>query len=143
MNGVEIPHSPVLKPDPAKPGWWKLDEPYTVRIWPHVYDVHRGFQTDGASIPRAFWRVTGHPFDPQLIYGAIIHDAAYRHALYTDGALLAVKREKADALFLKIMTGCTVGVRGGIDVSVGWWRRSIVYRAVRMFGGWSYKGEST
>lgn len=33
-----------------------------------------GYVTDGASIPRACWRVIGHPFEGQYIRPALVHD---------------------------------------------------------------------
>ena len=36
--------------------------------------IEKGFQFDGASIPAAFWAVVGHPFDPDFVCAAAIHD---------------------------------------------------------------------
>lgn len=36
--------------------------------------IPRGFVTDGASIPRAFWSIIGSPYLPEFITGAIVHD---------------------------------------------------------------------
>ncbi len=36
--------------------------------------VPKGYQTDGASIPRFLWEEIGHPFSPKFITAAIVHD---------------------------------------------------------------------
>ena len=38
------------------------------------WHVPKGEPTDGASIPKVLWTVLGHPFDPDFINAAIIHD---------------------------------------------------------------------
>jgi hypothetical protein len=88
---------------------------------PMVITIPDGFETDFASTPRIVWPV----LPPTSIYGkpAVIHDRLYR----TKG--LATKAE-ADAIFLEAMT----------LLGVGWWTRTIMYRAVRLFGGSSYQG---
>lgn len=49
----------------------------------YAYD---GQQLDGASIPRIFWRVTGHPFTTTFVRASVIHDA------YCDSGLRASGR---------------------------------------------------
>lgn len=33
-----------------------------------------GYVSDGASIPRFFWRMVGHPFSPLFVRPALVHD---------------------------------------------------------------------
>lgn len=33
-----------------------------------------GYVSDGASIPRLFWRAVGHPFSPLFVRPALVHD---------------------------------------------------------------------
>jgi len=40
--------------------------------------VPKGFETDGASIPRFAWVTTGTPFDPKHIRAAVLHDFNYQ-----------------------------------------------------------------
>ena len=40
--------------------------------------VPKGFESDGCSMPRFFWRVFGHPFDMQYLREAILHDWLYK-----------------------------------------------------------------
>ena len=81
--------------------------------------VPAGFVTDFASIPRLFWRV----LPPTGSYGkaAVIHDYLYRTGAFT--------RSICDGIFLEAM--CELGVPG--------WKRRVMFRAVRLFGGSSYQ----
>jgi hypothetical protein len=40
--------------------------------------VPKGFESDGCSMPRFFWRLFGHPFDMQYLREAILHDYLYK-----------------------------------------------------------------
>jgi hypothetical protein len=86
--------------------------------------VPMGFVTDGASIPRMFWSIMG-PHGPWF-YAAIIHD--YLYAKASDGRF-DCSRAEADEIFLAAMK----------DLGVRWHQRTIIYRAVRLFGWRSYK----
>lgn len=81
--------------------------------------VPAGFVTDFASVPRFFWRL----FPPTGAYGkaAVIHDYLYR--------CTELARDVCDQIFLEAME-CL-----GVD----WVTRRIIYRAVRLFGGFARK----
>jgi len=86
--------------------------------------VPRGFPTDFASVPRAFWVVL--PPDGQYSQAAVLHDY-----LYSCHGVLPKKtytRKRCDELFLEAMA----------VLEVPTWKRLIMYRAVRMFAwlGW-------
>jgi hypothetical protein len=83
--------------------------------------VPAGFITDFASIPRFFWRL----LPPTGKYGkaAVIHDYIYR----TPSVNLT--RAQADTVFRDAMK----------DLGVGWWTRTAMFRAVRLFGGGAYE----
>lgn len=84
--------------------------------------VDKGFVTDFASVPSWYrWR-----FDPCGKYGrcAIIHDWLY--------AAEAIPRDEADAIFLEAME---------VD-GVPKWDRRVMYRAVRLGGGLTYKAHT-
>lgn len=77
--------------------------------------VPAGFETDFASVPRlplAFWLCGDTAERP-----AVIHDYLYGCA--------DVTRLQADDALMEAM----------IDVGVPWWRRKLIYRAVRLFAG--------
>lgn len=81
----------------------------------YVY-VKAGFVFDGASIPRFFWRVVGHPFQGLARPASLIHDALYSSH--------ATTREQADSLFYGLLT------RNGVTRVKAW----TLYRGVRMWG---------
>lgn len=74
-----------------------------------------GWITDGASIPRAFWRLVGHPFEGYFVRPAGIHDVRcelrvgswrathdeLREHLIAEG----VERWRADAMWAAVMVG--------------------------------------
>ena len=86
----------------------------------------KGMPTDGASIPRFFWRLIGPPMTGRYRQAAVIHDAGYTGDLQwrIDGALREYDRKAVDALFLRLMKA----------LGVPWWRRRLMYLAVRWFG---------
>ena len=53
--------------------------------------VPKGFESDGCSMPRFFWRVFGHPFDMQYLREAILHDWLYKMQMFN--------RKVADQIF--------------------------------------------
>jgi hypothetical protein len=60
---------------------YTLSRPFIVEIDGRIYEAPEGMPTDGASIPRFFWRIVGHPMDPQFLPAATWHDAACIHQL--------------------------------------------------------------
>ena len=57
--------------------------------------VPKGFESDGCSMPRFFWRVFGHPFDMQYLREAILHDYLYKTQIFD--------RKTADLIFREEM----------------------------------------
>lgn len=80
-----------------------------------VLRVPKGFVTDFASIPRGLWNI----FPPMGKYNgaAIVHDYLYRKTIWDRSLCDAVFREAMQAL------------------GVNWLSRTLIYRAVRLFGG--------
>jgi hypothetical protein len=96
---------------------WRLLNPF---IWKDIV-VPMGFQCDFASVPRV-------PL-AYLTCGDTAHEAATVHDyLYRIDSQPVVDRKRADDIFLAIMEG----------MGESWWRRKLMYRMVRMFGGSSY-----
>ena len=112
-----------------------------------------GTETDGASIPRFFWRIIGHPLQGANRYYAASHDSLYNatavivdtykypgtpeyifekwRQLHPSGFVhrADLTRKWADLHMLEVME----------FMRVPWWKRRLVYRAVRMFGGRAYQ----
>lgn len=124
-----MPRSPFTTPLVlafVRPGTWRV-------VFPFQYDVGRlgsgrsivvprGFETDGASIPRALWPI----YQPWGTWGkaAVVHDFLYRTQTRPGG------RKAADAIFLEAMK--VLGVPG--------LRRRILWGAVRMWGWIAWRG---
>ena len=85
--------------------------------------IKKGFITDGASIPRAFW-VFYTPENPLWLGAAVVHDALYASEL--------VSRSFADEELRRAMK-----LEGNNAV-----RRNIFWSGVRMFGWLTWKGHS-
>ena len=85
--------------------------------------VPAGFESDGASVPRFFWRAVFPPGDSQALRAAIIHDWIYREQ--PEGAT----RVDADKLFYTIL------VADGVPK----YRALLAYWGVRLFGWRSWE----
>lgn len=91
-------------------------EPVAYENEKYVIEVAGGWETDGASVPKVFQNIFS-AYGEQSIYGAIVHDALYMAE--------ALPRKECDAIFLELLK-----LKG-----VGWFKRRVMYRAVRL-GGW-------
>lgn len=60
-----------------------------------VFNIPPGFESDGASMPRFFWRLIGHPFSMDYLREAILHDFFYRTQ--------NIARRKADKIFFHML----------------------------------------
>jgi len=82
--------------------------------------VPKGFQSDGASVPRIVWPIVGHPFQGDYCAAAWIHDWIYGTHIY--------QRKPGDEIFLEGMEvlGCW------------WWKRNVMWCSVRQFGSGAY-----
>ena len=81
--------------------------------------VPAGFTTDFASVPRFLW--WWFPPSGRHSKSAVTHDYLYCQAS-------GCSRWLADALFREAMA----------QDGVGWWKRTAMYYAVRLFGGGAY-----
>ncbi|KYM50763.1 hypothetical protein A2U11_08325 [Fusobacterium necrophorum subsp. funduliforme] len=112
-----------LKLVPLKNGkQWELLEDYYYEVNGYIIKVPKGFITDLASVPRAFWSI----FPPAGKYtpAAIVHDY-----LYSEFNTTGINRTLADKVFLFIMK----------ELGVGFLKRNVMYKAVRSFGKTSWK----
>ena len=85
--------------------------------------VPAGFSSDGASVPRFFWRLVFPPGDQKALRAAFVHDWLYR--THPEGWL----RESADLLFLRLLTA------DGMPK----FRAVLAWLGVRLFGGAAWK----
>ena len=85
--------------------------------------VPTGFASDGASVPRFFWRIVFPPGDQKALRAAFVHDWLYR--THPTGWT----REMADLLFLKIL----------IENGMPKFRAVLAWLGVRLFGGPAWK----
>lgn len=90
-----------------------------------TWTAKAGYETDGASIPRAFWTLVGGPFEGQYREAAVIHDEycflktetwQATHRVFLDGMLASgVSEVLAKTLYAGVMLG---GPRWGLDVDL-------------------------
>ena len=87
-------------------------------------DVPAGFETDFASVPRGLWNIF--PPDGPWTQAAVVHDW-----LYNTKGLHLLTRKACDGIFLEAMAA----------LKVPFWKRQLMYRAVRIFGGLYWKSK--
>ncbi|MBR6240694.1 MAG: DUF1353 domain-containing protein [Lentisphaeria bacterium] len=80
--------------------------------------IPRGFESDGASVPRFFWRIVCPPLDPAAVRAGVAHDYIYR--VQPSGWT----RKEADLMFLCFL----------IEDGLSPYRARRAYLAVRLFG---------
>lgn len=107
---------------------FRLMEPIQI-IWrdkPAV-TVPWGFWSDGASVPRVFWRLVFPKGDEKAIRAAFVHDYIYR--TQPEGWTKA----EADRMFYDLL----------LEDGVPKWRAWIAYQGVKWFGhlAWQTRGE--
>lgn len=96
---------------------------YRVNWCGKMFMIPRGFESDGASVPRIFWRLVFPNSDSHATTAGICHDYIYR--LQPEGWT----REEADRMFLTFL----------IEFGANRWAANRAYEAVRLFGwlAWS------
>ena len=122
INGItyygKIP-MPQVTPAAVK-GTWRLLEHYHVEIAVggklYFFWIKAGFEFDGASIPRALWRLCGHPLEAPRIAAALVHDWLYRAQVLDRGI--------ADEIFNQICKA----------VGMSAWRTGPEWAALRVCG---------
>ncbi len=106
---------------PTKGFHFKLCVDYKVQVNNTVYRIHKGFETDMASVPRALWSIYS-PHDTRTIKAAILHDYMYK---FNTG----LTRRECDVIFYYGL------IQGGFPRCKAW----KYYLAVRGFGWMFYK----
>lgn len=97
---------------------WRDKEPFVVPC---------GFNSDGASVPRFFWRLVFPPGDPKARRAGFAHDYLYRY--HPNGWTKA----EADKMFYDLLR----------EDGVGFFRAKLAYWGIKFFGhiAWRTKGE--
>jgi len=98
-------------------GQWELTSPFEYRTGGNLtIKIPEGFITDGASIPKFAYSIIGSPWTGKYAKISVVHDFLYKKHLYP--------RKVSDKIFLNGMK----------ILGVSWWRRRIMYTAVRLGG---------
>lgn len=108
-------------------GGWLVREDFTIEVkvggsWLHL-TAKKGFDYDGASIPRACWTLIGSKMDHDLIVAALFHDLLYcvHEKMFP--------RDRTDQLFADI--------QGMYFASSA--QQALTKKAVNLFGGRTWK----
>ena len=115
---------PIITPHDGSDHIWRLVGNYQATSLGVVVAVEAGFLFDGASIPRLFWRVIGHPMMGRPLPAVLLHDALYASHL-TD-------REMADMIFFDMLA------RNSVPLAKRW----TMFYAVRACGGFAWRRSS-
>lgn len=103
---------------------WMLLEDFTLDTYKYRITVKKGFDFDGASIPKWLWSIYGSPLNGNYVEASLIHDGLY--------ASQKVSKSIADKIFLDVMK----------QSNVEYIKRTSMYLAVKMFGGKDWKEAS-
>ena len=82
--------------------------------------IPRGFQSDGMSVPRFFWRWIGPPVDGRTLAASVAHDWLYTSKV--------VSRAEADAWYRRQL------IAAGYPATKAW----AAWAGIRLFGGWHW-----
>jgi len=97
----------------------------------HDFIIPVGYDWDGASVPRLFWRIAGTPFDPWTMKASVVHDWLYWNQ--------PLSRAVADALLRDIIIeGATKAFKDKTHWPFPrkWWPTMNRLHASRI--GWTY-----
>jgi hypothetical protein len=131
---------PSMRPSryPDGDDCWYLETDFHIRIKDRIFTIKKGFDFDGASIPKKVWSIIGHPMQMWILLAALPHDGWYASNL--------ISRKEADNLFLEIIQACDRAtplqkewkVSKSLEEYARWKRRNECYAAVYAFGGSVY-----
>jgi hypothetical protein len=111
---------------------WELTKDWKYKIDGNEYVIPKGFQFDGASIPK-FLRTFFSPVGVLLI-GGLVHDYMYKYSalksVQAKGALLLVDQKKADQIFRDI----------NIEVNGFYFMNYLAYWSLRIGGFVAWNG---
>lgn len=111
---------PVQKPFLYKDGTdgWLYKQDFFIRIGNDVVTIKKTFDYDGASIPKPFWTIIGHPMGVRKMIPAGVHDIGYASHFMKQSALDDLFLELLEAFenSLVVRNACWSAVR-----SAGWY----------------------
>lgn len=110
-----------LKVNILKEDLFILLEDIEVKALNYTIIVKRGFDFDGASIPKSLWGLFGNPLSGDFRIAALVHDVLY--------ASQVLPRKVCDDIFLELMK-----IHG-----VSYAKRYSMYLAVRSVGGFAWE----
>ena len=110
-----------LKVNIIKEDVFILLEDVVVESLGYKITVKKGFDFDGASIPKWLWSIYGSPLNGNYVVASLIHDGLYASQI--------VSKNLSDKIFLDIMK----------QSNVGYIKRTSMYLAVKLFGGKAWK----
>ena len=88
----------------------------------NIHQAKKGFEFDGASIHRFFWRIITHPFSAKIVLPALFHDNDYKNGVRS--------KETSDNMFKESME---------VDDKLPKWKQAVVYLAVDCCGDKAWK----
>lgn len=74
----------------------RLTEELLIETFHGIVAIPKGFESDGATIPRILWPLAS-PFDDELRVAAVVHDYLYTTHLY------GMTMDEADDIFFRLM----------------------------------------
>ena len=101
-----------------------LSKDKTVESLGYSITVKKGFDFDGASIPKWLWSIYGSPLNGDYVVASLIHDGLY--------ASQKISKSLSDKVFLDVMK----------QSKVGYIKRTSMYLAVKLFGSKDWKEAS-
>ena len=113
-----------LKVNIIKEDVFILSEDKTVESLGCRVTIKKGFDFDGASIPKWLWSIYGSPLNGNYVVASLIHDGLY--------ASQKVSKRVSDKIFLDVMK----------QSNVGYIKRTSMYLAVRVLGSKDWKEAS-
>lgn len=120
MENKIIENQPRLYPNPVMKEYTLLRD-FRIEVLGESICIPQGYSYDGASIPRLAWAIITTPFDPSVMLPALCHDYLYLNH--------QVNKETADKIFHQLL----------LDNGVGEKTATVMYNAVKFFGGNAYK----
>lgn len=120
---------PRIEPTKDK-GWWRLLSSHTVQLLEGQVTVPEGYVTNGATIPRILWTITGHPLSTDFIEPALVHDylceraeqeRSYQGRVWADATFLYLLVKNNVPAWKSILMYYTVRINGWITFWRVWW----------------------
>jgi len=104
-------------------GEWEMLKPFQYNSKKYgVIKIPVGFLVNGASFPKAVYSIMGSPWGGKFAKPSVIHDFLY---------FKKTNRKRSDLVFLEGMKVC----------KVPYWKRKVMYYALRLFGFISFNNK--